>query len=440
MSLLAIVVVGAGLVSAAFSTPVRGTADRIFRGAAALALGIGAWSATYAAWRMAFGVAGVSKDVILALLGVVLLFLRPRLPPGEPGDPDPAPRWLWILFAAACAIAAGAFIEHTVRFPDGGWDAWMIWNLRARFLARAPDLPTAFSPEMSYLAHQDYPWLLPGMLAQAFAVFGESRWLPAAVAALYGVLGVIVVAAALSRAHGARYGLLGALAVVTLPGYAVYAWSQQADILVAVYLALAIALIGSRSPRELALAGFAAGLGMWTKNEGALYAVCLAAALIVRTRDLRGTGAFVAGAVPCAVLLAWFKLRFGPQTDLAAFSTAESVLAHAADARRWGELVLFTLRRVFYFQEAGLWVAAELLALALVVRKRPPSVAGSALFLACAVYAPIYVLQPHPLEWIFRTSAMRILIQLWPSAVLATMPALVRAAESEHPVPAAELD
>ena len=69
---------------------------------------------------------------------------------------------------------------------------------------------------------------------------------------------------------------------------------------------------------------------------------------------------------------------------------------------------------------------AEALLLVFFVRRQPPSVLGAALFLACAVYAPIYALQPHRLDWIFRTSADRILIQLWPAAVLATAPFLAR--------------
>jgi len=78
-------------------------------------------------------------------------------------------------------------------------------------------------------------------------------------------------------------------------------------------------------------------------------------------------------------------------------------------------------------------VVAELLLLVLVVRKLPGTVAGTALFLACAAYAPIYVLQPHPVEWIYRTSIDRIFIQLWPAAILATLLQLTKATE---PAPA----
>jgi len=425
MSLVAIVLSGAGAVALGFPRRAGSAVERAFRAALALALGIGAWSAAYAGWRMAGAPAGAAKDVVLALAGAALLAgLRGRDAAAEQApEPEPAPAWLWLLFALSCAVAAAAFVEHTVRFPDGGWDAWMVWNLRARFLARAADLRTAFSPVMAFLAHQDYPWLVPGVVAQAFAIFGESRAVPAALAAVFGALAVAVVALALARAHGARWGLLGGVAVTTLPCFAVFASDQQSDVPLAVYLGIAIALVQSaRSRRELALAGFAAGLGMWTKNEGSLYAACLVAAFLFRTRDARGAAAIVLGALPCAALLAWFKLGLAPPNDLAAFSTTRGLVENALDLGRWGELLVRALRQILYFQDLALWVAAEAVLLIVCARKRPPSVPGTALFLACLGVAAVYGLQPHRLDWIFRTSADRILMQMWPPAVLATLP------------------
>jgi len=213
-----------------------------------------------------------------------------------------------------------------------------------------------------------------------------------------------------------------------MPCFPTFASNQQSDVPLAVYLLLAMAVLaGPRSRRSLLLAGFSAGLGAWTKNEGALYAVCLAAALLWRERDLRAVGWFALGALPCAALLAGFKLGVAPPTDLAALSTREGLLSNALDVRRWAELAVLTLRRVVYFQDFALWTIAEVLVLLLIVRKQPGTVAGTALFLACAAYAPIYVLQPHRLDWIYRTSADRIFIQLWPAAVLATLLHLAKA-------------
>jgi len=425
----AIVLSGAGLV-AALAPPSCGGALRV---AMAAALGLGTWSATYAAALLLFGPQGLAaKDLLLAIAGAALLIASRRRDVGMPPEADAVPHWLWALLALSCAVATILFVEHTLRFPDGGWDAWMVWNLRARFLARAgAGFRAAFSPDLLYLAHQDYPFLLPGLVAQGFLLRGaEAAWIPVSLAWLYGALAVALLVSSLGWLRGGSWGVLGGLSLAAMPCFPTFASNQQSDVPLAVYLLISMALIaGPRSRPALLLAGFSAGLGMWTKNEGALFAACLAAALAWRDRDLRAVGWFALGALPLATLLVGFKLGVAPPTDLAALSTPQGVLAHALSLRRWAELLLLTLRRIVYFQDFGLWSMAEVLLLLFWVRKQPATVPGTALFLACLAFGPIYVLQPHRLDWIYRTSADRIFIQLWPSAVLATLLHLARATD-----------
>jgi 4-amino-4-deoxy-L-arabinose transferase-like glycosyltransferase len=227
---------------------------------------------------------------------------------------------------------------------------------------------------------------------------------------------------------------LGGIALLTTPCFPVFSAHQESDVPLAVYLAAAAALLvladreSPQARRLLLLAGFAAGLGAWTKNEGALYAACLAAGLGVRSRSRRAVGWFVAGALPAGALVVAFKTTVAPPTDLVAFSTASGVLSRALDPWRWGQLAVLTVRRIVYFQDFAAWAAAEVLVLATVVRKLPGSAIGTALFLACTAYAPIYVLQPHPLPWLYAHSVERIFIQLWPAAIFATLLPLARAA------------
>jgi hypothetical protein len=103
-----------------------------------------------------------------------------------------------------------------------------------------------------------------------------------------------------------------------------------------------------------------------------------------------------------------------------------SVLRNAVDLRRWAELILLILRRVVYFQDFGLWLAAAVPAAIFFARRGPLSPPSVALLSACAAFATIYVLQPHELSWIFRTSADRLVVQMWPAAVGAAIPALRR--------------
>ena len=213
--------------------------------------------------------------------------------------------------------------------------------------------------------------------------------------------------------------VVAGLALASLPCFPVFASNQQSDVPLAVYLLLASALVEWDA---LPLAGFSAGLGAWTKNEGAMMLAFLALALLWRTRDWRRPARFVLGALPLLALLAFYKLRIAPPTDLAALSTGETLLGHATDLRRWGELLLMVARRIVYFQDFGIWLAAEC-AVLWSLRKRRPGPVGTALFLSALAFLAVYALQPHPLQWIFRTSADRLVMQLWPAAVLATLTA-----------------
>ncbi|HUJ27365.1 MAG TPA: hypothetical protein VLW85_15175, partial [Myxococcales bacterium] len=291
--------------------------------------------------------------------------------------------------------------------------------LRARFLARAGDgFRAAFSPDMLFFAHQDYPFLLPGLVAQGFLLRGfEAAWIPAGIALLYGALAVALLTLSLRWLLGDLWGALGGLALAAMPCFPTFASNQQSDVPLAVYLIIAATLLLGR---DFVLAGFAAGLAMWTKNEGSLYVACLVVAWLWRERDWKVVERFALGAAPLVALLVYFKLAVAPPTDLAALSTKASVVQHALDLKRWGLLALLTLRRLVYFQDFALWTMAEALLLLLWVRKRPPTTLGTMLFLACLAFGPIYVLQPHRLDWIYRTSADRLFIQLWPLAVMAT--------------------
>src|SRR5439155_6260398 len=143
----------------------------------------------YAACRMA-GIAPAAKDVALACVGAAMLFLARRKPASSPSPLDPASRWLWALFLSSCTVAVAAFLEHDWRFPDGGWDAWMVWNLRARFLVRSDDVHTVFSRNLVFWAHAAYPCLVPGLVAQGLSLpRGEPGSVPAIVAAGYVALG-----------------------------------------------------------------------------------------------------------------------------------------------------------------------------------------------------------------------------------------------------------
>ena len=352
----AIVLGGAGLAAAAFPERASGVCDRLLRAIAALVFGLGAWSAGYAASLLAFGAAEsvrAVKDVAIALCGVALLAMR-RRPAGSQAVGDEAPRWLIAIFAVACCVFCLVFIEHSIRAPEGGFDAWMLWNSRARFLARAgDDFRVAFSPRLLFWTHQDYPWLLPGLVAQWFLIARtESPVIPAVLGFVFGAATIAIVSCSLARLRGAQAALVGGLAVASLPCFAAFDASQQADVPLAAFVALAAALVAMavedprRPLRPLLLAGFAAGLGAWTKNDGLVYLISLAAALLLCLRDVRAAAIFLLGSVPALALLFAFRLGLSPPNDFLLFTTRADLVARFVDARRWVDVIRFALRQV----------------------------------------------------------------------------------------------
>lgn len=414
---------------------------RATRAALAVLFGLGLWSAAYAA---ALFVAGntprtlLAKDALLALAGAAaLLWRRTRAKDGAPADsPASMPRWPRIAVIAACVLATAFFVEHTLRYPDGGWDAWAIWNLRARFLARGagPGFRAAFSPEMLFWAHQDYPLLVPGIVAQGFRIVGaQPLWVPSAVSYLLAALTVAVLAGAVGELRGAPWPSLAALALLATPCFVGFAANQQGDVPVGAFLLAACALVaaGIESGRRghFAVAGMAASLAAWTKNEGTLHLVCLGVAVLavgwapIRER-VRAALYYSFGALPVLSLLAYFKLTVARANDL--FS--DPSVARFLEPHRWAELALSLARRAVFFQTWGLWLVAELAVLLLIVPRLPSRPAaralGIALALSFATTLGVYLIQPHPLVWFFRASIDRVLIQLWPSALLATVLAI----------------
>jgi hypothetical protein len=431
LAALAIGLFGSGLVRAGMGRPRGGAADRALRVALSLTLGIGAWSLAYAAQIIALGARGaMAKDAVLSIAGLALRFWANRSEPGRPtaaaraqaearARAPRAPAWLTALVVLAAALFALIFVEHSFRYPDGGWDAWMTWNMRARFLVRAANPREAFSPDMLFWEHADYPWLLPAAVAQVFLIFGESRIAPAAVAFTFGALIAALLAAALARKYGPRAGLLGGLVLCATPCFVTFAANQQSDVPLALYLLAAGVLIEiGESPRAFALAGFAAGLCAFTKNEAAIYAGCLVAGLLLFRR--RALAPFLLGVLPGFAVLVAFKVLVAPASTL----VGESAFSRALHPGRWLELSLLGLRRIFYFQNLGLWAVAGIAAMALAWRKLLAHPLSVALVLSTLCCAGIYVIQPLPLEWIFRTSADRVFIELWPLAILVLLPAL----------------
>ena len=225
-----------------------GIRSRAVIAAIAVCAGLGLSSLT-TTWLLALGmVIGRVFVVVDALLwtslGALAWWHLRRLPPAverqSVGMPAELPRGLtttdWLvrgLFGVVVAFAVVSAVAAYVAAPHGGWDAWAIWNQKARFLYRGDaGWMALLAIDWSNPAH---PLLVPMTVARLWAYAGgESTIVPATVAMVFGAAIVTAVVGALD-ARCARAWIAGSV-LLAAGTFVQQIASQQADVPFAFFL------------------------------------------------------------------------------------------------------------------------------------------------------------------------------------------------------------
>jgi hypothetical protein len=411
---------------------------------AAAALGIGVSSLPW--WALVIG--GIqSSRVMLAVdaalwIGAAALLLVISIRPGEPNRGDRlwnrgAPSIAFLFLLAACAVAAAAFVAHSIVLPHGTWDAWAMWNLRGRFYFHGfPDRwAAAFSGEILWSA-PDYPLLLPLSVARAWTYIGRDVVaVPIAWAAVFTVAVVSTAGVSVARVRGRAAGMITAGAILSSPAFVLYAPWQIADVPFSFFIIATFALMAragtSTEPAWWVLAGVAAGLAVWTKNEGLLFAgtltVCgiIFAACRYPVVPLAAVGWFVLGMAPMLLALASLKYIWSPPNSIVAAQSAQHLITRLSDVGRL-QIVGTAMAKELWHSGAAIVGPVPITVVYALVRGRasdpPPRAATLALAVttaAMAGYLVIYMVTPHDLQWHLGTSLGRVCVQYMPVSIWA---------------------
>ncbi len=346
-----------------------------------------------------------------------------------------------MLLAAAFAYRA---FHHT---PMGAWDAFAIWNLKARFFygahgADAQSWRSAFDQSIAW-SHTDYPLLVPLGVARVWIYAGrESLELAAAQSVLYSLMGALVLFGAITRLRGPTSGCFALATLVTSAAALSAAADQLADVPVGFFfLASLVVLVLAADgvevgPGVLPLVGILAGAAAWTKNEGFLMAVaCTAAVLAAPAMDrgesqVRRVGRFALGLLVPLLCVAYLKLGLGGESDLLAGQSWQSFAKLFEPARHAAILASFASSALSL---TGWPLLAILGLLAFAVGRAPAQ--GTNHGFRCLVLAMtiqlaglylVYLTTPRDLAWHLGSSNLRLFVQLWPSLVLLVFVSLGR--------------
>lgn len=470
ISILLAVLLGFLLVRA--FDPVRhmqpGWAATLFAVALGAGSGIGLTSVVF----LILDVAGAATPVSIFGSDVVLLGLAGWLwwsrASGNAADAAPPPppargfRWTWLLalaFAGVLALVGMRLIQVAAALPVGDWDAWALWNLRAKFLAGPPGAwRYAFSPLLSN-THPDYPPLLSAFVAQAWKAGGNMNAIaPVFTSLLFFAALLALLVSAVSLLRGAASGLLAGLVILSTTTVLNWAPAQYADIPLAFYYLGALALIfvdAARAPSSgrspLLWAGLCASFAAWTKNEGIVFLVLIALLFagftLWRARTPVGWSRLqwlLAGALPGVVLTLWFKFFLAPPSDVLVKQGA-SGLAKVADLSRYAAIAggfftnLLTLGSGVSHPLILLAILAILLRWQFEEQYRLASLIAAAVVVAVFLsYCAVLLITPYGLEWQVQSSFDRLILQVWPAVLLVFFMQLPRVRDAAVPTLAAK--
>jgi hypothetical protein len=393
--------------------------------------GLGVSALGYVAWRacgLPHGPAFVASDAVLFSAIAVAGLLRGAPPkPLEAetgGGRSTTSRISGAISVAVMAVAAAGILLRLSNHPDGAWDAWAMWNTRARFLALAATPEQAFwvSPAL----HPEYPLLLPGAVARLFSYAG--RVAPAAPASIAFAC-TLATAALLWGGLRAR-PIAAATAVALLlgtKGWLLWGTSMYADVPLAAFVLAAVVGLrladAERGPERRAaviVAGLSAGFACWTKSEGLLALVLLVAARGLLAPPGRERWSwrtalhpFAAGAaVPVLAVILYKALQ--PVPDALIASQGARTLRMLSDPERLSIVAAAFARELWALGNGAIAVAV---ACSILLRCRPSRAGAWTMAVPIAMIAAfgvVFLVTPHDLGWHLRTALDRLLIQCWP--------------------------
>jgi len=424
-SLAAALAIGFLLVRA-WMPELQGASAILFLAGCGAALGLGIDSLSFFALTVAGAAGAWWPGLAQALLLAAALWLyRKRVPHAR--RPTPPPQRRFSPAASMTAIVLGAelvlmlvsFISISHVNPHGAWDAWSIWNLRARYLAGGLASWRYAVSKHIILQHPDYPLLTSSLIAHAWSsAHSIAASVPIAVALLFTLATVLALVAGLVWSRGVLPGLCAGAMLLAVTGWLKLGTSQYADIPLGFYFLVTIALLcAARNDARFALlAGVMASLSAWTKDEGLMFT----GACVVVTMVLIGAKParmVLAGALPVIVFLVWFKLRIAPGLDPMWHQGAGVMLAKLFTGGRYAAIAAQLVKHTAAIREL---LILPLFALALGFKPDRAALACFALIgLMLIGFFGVYVVSPYPLEWYLDSSLDRLYLQLTPAFLFA---------------------
>jgi len=232
----------------------------------------------------------ILSHVILMAFAVGLILLRRKNRLQDHGLPEQL--WQRAIIYSIFAIAFLPLWSQSRYYPLGGWDAWQVWNFKARFLFLAgSNWENIFLPAL-WRSSPHYPLLLPLFNVWGWSIVNHPTPLvPQLTSLFFTFLTCGLLLAVLWRNTRTPWVIVGPALLLSLPFYGLQAISQYSDIVLSFYFMAGLFCVcetlrpikaskKNRFPGEIlsytALGGLFLSLAGFTKPEGLVAAGIIA--------------------------------------------------------------------------------------------------------------------------------------------------------------------
>lgn len=198
---------------------------------------------------------------------------------------------------ALMLVFAAPMIQQAYLYPNGGWDAWSVWNFKAKMIfLGGENWKNMFEPVL-WRTSPHYPFLLPAINAWGWSFLTQTSHVTPLITSVIFTYSTAALAFSFMQKSGMKFfALIVLIPLLSLPIYILYATSQYADIVIGFYLLSALGCLVTSQEEPSAPWGIIVALSLgilsFVKPEGMLLALIIATFTIIHLNWHRHKASF----------------------------------------------------------------------------------------------------------------------------------------------------